>query len=234
MSGRTLGALVRETDERDGDGTAPALRGDRDYGRETFRTRARKTGNFLSHHGVHAGATVAVADEPAPQPLLALFGAALLGAAVRFGPPRESDQAAVFASGSPTLADLSEGVKPVGYGDPPERPGVAHFGRDVWSENPGFPPGSVAPEEAALADGTTHGALRAAADRASDDLALAPGVAVAPRSPLSEPGTLAAGVVAPLAAGATVVLRDGATGDVAVARGGAPEPQTAAPSVYAP
>ncbi|GAA0659443.1 acyl-CoA synthetase family protein [Salarchaeum japonicum] len=202
----------------------------REYNRRELRQTAFKTGNFLRHRGVHEDATVAVADDRAPEAVFAFLGATLLGARVRFGATAELDARAYVApTGLLDDVSLPAGGQYVGYGERPDDPSRAHFERDVWSENPAFPPVSFSGDAVALAtdDRYTHAVLLDAARRLdydSDDT-------VAVRAPLTHPGTVVAGVVAPLLAGATLLLPDGdATGTVAVATSDAPESRTIAPA----
>lgn len=214
---------------------------DREYDYRRLRTDGKKSGNLLAGLGVREGRTLAIAaDPPVPEAVLALLGAGLLGTVVRFAPPSDPDVRAVLA---PTERvgdyDLPAGGQRVGYGDPPGDPTVTHFERVMWSENPTFPPSSVDPGDPLLTTGEkthSHRAVLSAAHRVVADLGLGPDHEVAVRADLGDPGTVAAGVVAPLLAGATVLLPQGddaaGTGDhgtVAVATGAAPEPRTVDP-----
>lgn len=195
-----------------------------------LRGTAFKTGNFLRQRGVHEGTTVAVADDHAPEAVLAFLGATLLGARVRFGATGEVDaRAYVGPTDSLDAVTLSDGGQYVGYGDRPDDPARAYFERDVWSENPAFPPATFDPDTPALVTDSgeyAHADLLAAAndlDYDADDV-------VAIRASLAHPGTVVAGVVAPLLAGATVLFPDGdATGTLAVTDGSAPETRTVSP-----
>jgi hypothetical protein len=116
---------------------------------------------------------------------------------------------------------------------------VAHFERDVWSENPAFPETPIDPETVALVAGgdvaeeerrLSHVNLLTTAREVADDWGLEPGYVVAIRAPLAEPGAVVAGVVAPLLEGATILLPAGngkakseATGDYAVGASDSPE-----------
>lgn len=204
-----------------------------------FSKTAYKTGNYFRHLGVGPGATVAVADDRAPEPLYALFGAALLGATVRFG-PTEGDWR-VLVGPTVDVADRSTapGSKRLAYGERPTDPAVAHFGTGVWSENPTFPDdGDVGREDPLLetADDTwSHGEVLDAAQTVVERADLTDDDAVAVRASLSNPGTIVAGVVAPLLAGATVLLpaqETVGTIAVAVADGDAPESRTVAPETF--
>jgi acyl-coenzyme A synthetase/AMP-(fatty) acid ligase len=66
----------------------------RSYDYRGFCTAAWKVGNLLRHLGVRHGSGVAIGDDPMPEAVLTLYGAACLGAVVRFdarpdpgGPP---------------------------------------------------------------------------------------------------------------------------------------------------
>jgi len=235
-----LGDLV--TRERRSDDIAlVAPRENRRYDYHRFCTTAWKTGNFWRRRGVHADATVAVADDPEPEAVFSFLGAALLGARTGFGLPtaRGDDadalDARVVAAPSEEVGDyeVAPGCQRVGYGGPPDDPAVAHFERDVWSENPAFPETPVESEAVALVAGDdefSHADLLTAARAVADDWDLEPGDEVAVRAPLAAPGTVVAGVVAPLLAGAAICFPDGEeTGDFAVADGDAPEESVVRP-----
>jgi hypothetical protein len=206
----------------------------REYDAHRLLTNAWKTGNFLHLCGVRGGHTVAIVGET-PEALLGFLGTVSLGATARFDPPATTDARAVLA---PTDAieefDLPPGGTRVGYGDPPEDPHTEHFERDVWSENPTLAPATVEPTDPALATDEaafTHIELLAAAERAIERTDIQGGTTVAVRAPLSQPGTIAAGVVAPLLADATITLPSaGTVADIAVADGDAPEPTTVDPT----
>ncbi|WP_128477687.1 acyl-CoA synthetase family protein [Halorussus pelagicus] len=250
--------VSQDDDERQSATALLAPRENRRYDAHRFRTTALKTGNFWRRRGVHEDATVAVADDPEPEAVFSLLGAALLGARTRFGLPETADAAdSVVRSETDALDarvvvaphdeigdyEVPPGSQRVGYGGPPDDPAIAHFERDVWSENPSFPETPIDPEAVALVarderDGSgvdavrefSHADLLAGARTVADDWGLEQGDEVAVRAPLAVPGTVVAGVVAPLLAGATVLLPDAeATGDFAVARGEAPEREVVRP-----
>jgi hypothetical protein len=206
----------------------------RAYDAHRLLTNAWKTGNFLSHCGVRGGHTVAIAGTT-PEALLGFLGAASLGAATRFEPSTTTDARAVVA---PTEVietfDLPPGGAAIAYGDPPENPHIEHFERDVWSENPALAPATIDPADPALATANgqyTHADLLAAAKRAIERTEMQEGETVAVRASLSRPGTVAAGVVAPLLADATITLPDSETvADIVVASGDAPEARVVDPT----
>jgi hypothetical protein len=209
--------------------------GGREYDYRRLWTDARKTGNLLSHLGVREGRLLAVADDRTVEVLLGLLGAGLLGAVVRFDPPRSVDARAVLA---PTAVvgeyDLPEGGQRVGYGGAPADPATVHLEEEMWSENPTFPPSTVAPGDPLLVVDRTagdggdrrtentyaHGDLFASARSVAAERA--PGEEVVLRAPLAHPGTVVA-VFGTWLAGATLSVGE-STGDVAVATGTAPEP----------
>lgn len=226
----TIGGLVaRERRSRE-----PALRArtgvNTRYDYYQLCTTAHKTGNFLSHRGVRAGETVAVVASESGAPILSLFGAALLGACVRFDPPPEVD-ARVLVAPAEVIGgyDLPPGATRVAYDGESANPAVEAFGESVWSENPFCPtPPEIGPETAFLSsdDGEyTHGELLAATERVVERWGLAAGDEVAIRAPLSRPATVVAGVLAPLWVGGTIVF-SGAESETraAVAEDDAPEP----------
>jgi hypothetical protein len=166
--------------------------------------------------------------------VLSLLAAGLLGAVVRFDPPREFDGRAVVApSERVDEYELPAGGQRIGYGAAPDDPATVHFEEEMWSENPTFPPSEATPDDPILATdaGTvTHAELLDAARGATEAADLRAGDAVAVRATLSTPGVVAAGVVAPLLSGATVLLPDAAdpdavTGTVAIVADGATAPE---------
>jgi len=225
----TVADVVASLDDPD----RPVVRADRVHDAREFRSQTYKTGNALRHCGVREEAGVAILDVPAPAALQTFFGAALLGATVEFGPDRVVE-ARVLAGPTVELGeyDLPPGGQRVGWGEPPADPSWTYFERDVWSENPTFPEPSVTAETELLA-GVTHGAAVEAARRVAEEYDAEDRVAV--RAPLAEPGTVVAGVLAPLLAGASIVLPPaGGAGTVAVATDDAPEDRVVAPADAAP
>jgi len=237
-----LGDLVAR-DRRSPD---PAIRDDAAERTVSYRDcvgTANKVGNFLRYRGVDAGDTVAVAPEAARQPVLTLLGAALLGAPVRFAVPTADApfdaRVVVVPASSATDGtdrggdpdggfDLSPGATLVAYGDPPGSPGVDHWERNVWSENPAFPPTPVDPDGPVLLAGDdagagsraralTHREVLGRAERVAEENGLDGETAVVVRDGLADPGVVVAGVFAPLLAGGTVVFPGPETvGDLAV------------------
>lgn len=234
MDADVVGDLVAR--ERRSD--RPALRAlpsGREQSYRDFCTTAYKAGNFLRYLGVGPGDRVAVAADPRPEPVVTFLGAALLGAVTRFGDPATADGGGAEAergdapgrlravvAGVEREADLDPppGRRLAVYGGEPAGAATAHWERDVWSENPAFPPTDVAPGDPILAAGDgsdrSHADALAAAAAVADALELSAGDAVALRAPLSDLRAAVGGVLAPLLAGGTVVLvGDGADGEAA-------------------
>jgi hypothetical protein len=198
---------------------ATALRADaanRSYSYHDFVTTSYKAGNVLRYLGVRGGDRVELEPDALPEPVLAFYGAAQLGAVVSFGPSggEPTPRATLVPASKEAAFDPEPGSKLAVYGGPPERPTTTHWEKELGSENPAVHPASVAPEDPLLAADRTysHAEILAAAARAVADAGLRPGEEVVVRAPLSDPGVVAAGLVAPLLAGATVVFP--AEGDV--------------------
>jgi len=203
------------------------------YGK--FCTQSWKAGNLLRHYGVRDGATVAIdtGEALSPPPLVSLFGAASLGGTVRFDPDA-ADGARVLVVPGEHAREYDPGprVQVLAYGEEPGDPEVGGFEREVWSENPTQPPDDVEPGADAIAAGGerfSHERLLGAATQVVADAGLDAETVVAPRAPLANPGTVVAGVLAPLAAGGTVLVDAAETGDVGVGTD-VPEPRSVDPT----
>ncbi|MCO8254213.1 long-chain fatty acid--CoA ligase [Haladaptatus sp. AB618] len=212
-----LGDLVVRS--RRSDDPALGVSGSGGYDYHRFCTTAWKTGNFFRHLGVREGVTVGIRATPAAQPILGFFGAVLLGASVRFDPPNDIDARVLLA---PTERvgeyELPPGGQYVAYGDAPADPTVSHFETDVWSENPVFPETPLSSETPALTGEreVSHAELLDAGTAVADEWGFGPSDSVAVRTPLSDPRTIAAGLVAPLLVGGECVLDTERTADFAV------------------
>ncbi|UWG47396.1 Acyl-CoA synthetase (AMP-forming)/AMP-acid ligase II [Halanaeroarchaeum sp. HSR-CO] len=201
----------------------PALRnGRRTYEYHRFRATAYKTGNYLRYNGVGQQATVSLLDDLAPEAIFGVLGTALLGGRIRFDPETDVEDTVLFGPTDELDGyDVAGGCKRIGYGAKPTDPSWAFFEREIWSENPFFPPTDV-DGDATLVDGWTQTvALRAARNAAAD---LSPDDVVAIRGSLTDPSTLIGGVLAPLVVGATILLpEDGQEGTVVVGAEKGPE-----------
>lgn len=212
-----LGDLVAR--ERRSDDPALAVPDSGGYDYHRLCTTAWKTGNFLRHLGVREGVTVGIATSASAQLVLGFLGATLLGSVVRFDPPSEID-ARVLLAPTEDVGDyeLPPGGQYVGYGASPTDPNVSHFETDVWSENPTFPETLISPDTVALTGKTdvSHAELLAAGKRVTERWELEPGDSVVVRASLSDPRAVAAGIVAPLAVDAEIVLDTAKTGTFSV------------------
>lgn len=196
--------------------------GRRSYEYHRFRATAFKTGNYLRYNGVGPHATVSILNDPAPESVFGFLGTGLLGGTVRFGPGQVVEDAILY--GPTTELDAYEtagGCKRIGYGEPPEDPSWAYFEREIWSENPFFPPTEVDGNDRLLGEWSQADALGAARAASAD---LSPDDVVAIRGSMTDPSTVIAGLLAPLVVGATVLLPTGdQEGTVAVGDTDAPE-----------
>lgn len=196
--------------------SGPALRAHpsgRRYSYRDFVTTSYKAGNVLRYLGVRPGDEVRVASERVPETVLTFFGAAQLGAVTRFGGPGEGGPPRVVVAPATREddIDLPPGHHLVVYGDPPENPGVTHWETEVWSENPAIHPVAVEgadPVVAAADRRYTHREVLAAATEAASAVDIGSGTEVTVRGTLADPGVVAAGLVAPILAGGTMVFVD--------------------------
>ncbi|WP_299333835.1 AMP-binding protein [Haloplanus sp.] len=214
---------------RDKRSDRPALRivdRDRTHTYRDFCTTAWKAGHALRHLGVHEGSRVAVTPDPAPQVVWTLFGAASLGALLTFDVTADARVVVVPADRE---AEADDGRSVVAYGGAPTAATTTHWEKVVWSENPAMPPTTPSSSDPVLdadARSYTHGDLYNGAEAIVDDAFLDAETSVALRAPLADPRAVVAGVIAPLLAGGTVVVPDGAeepVADVAVGDGPVPE-----------
>ncbi|MEF8779729.1 MAG: acetyl-CoA synthetase [Haloferacaceae archaeon] len=210
-------AVVGDLFPRDRRGPGPALRDSRrgrTYSYRDLITTAYKACNVLRYLGVAGGSLVEIEPDPAPQPIFTFFGAALLGASASFSPrvapgPDAAPAAVIVPVGREGAFDLPPGTQLATYGGEPADPRTTHWEAEAWSENPTIPPYDVDTGDVLLsgADGVvTHGAALTAATTAVETMKLASGDRVGVRDPLGGPRLLAAGLLAPIAVGATVVL----------------------------
>jgi hypothetical protein len=201
----------------------------REYDYRRFCTTAWKVSSLFRHFGVRNGSTVALADDTRPEPILAFLGTALLGGIARFAPPVEDEidaRVLVTPVDRSHEYDLPPGSKMIVYGGPSDDPHTAYFEQDVWSENPTEPPDFVESEQPVLCEETTytHTDLLDAAQSVVDGWDLTASDVVAVRTSLREPETIAAGIIAPLLVGGTILLPDSEgeneiVGDYAVVTG---------------
>ena len=193
------------------------------YTYDDFVPNVWKAGNLLGHYGVHPGATVTVAPGPkeagpedeigridAADPVLSVLGGTLVNATVRLTPVEPIDSRVLLApAGWSDRFETGPSCSILAYGGPPEDPAVRHFEEEMWSENPIEPPEQVASEDPALVDESgeySHGTLVSGAERIAEEYDLGAESTVVFDAPLSEPGAVVAGILAPVFAGAQVEL----------------------------
>lgn len=238
-----LGDLVAR-ERRSGRPAVHVVESDRSISYRDFCTTAYKAGNVLRYLGVREGSTVAVAGAAGSHPLWAFYGAAQLGAVTRFVSPDEwssadASRVLVLPVDHEDVADPLPGTKLATYGGAPTRATTLHWEKELWSENPAVHPTAVAPSDPLLtteAETYTHEAMLDAAAATVERFDLDAEGRVAVRGPLSDPHVIAAGLVAPILAGGTVVVPDdGDSADIAVVGAdedadGAPEPRSCRPA----
>ncbi|MGM0604873.1 MAG: acetyl-CoA synthetase [Halobacteriota archaeon] len=180
-----------------------------------FITTAYKSGNVLRYLGVGPGAVVAIDPRLTPEALLAFFGAAQLGAIATFDPTASDARVVLVPVDRESELDPGPQTRLAVYGGVPKSPQTTHWEASVWSENPAFPSTTISPDAAVLRRRDrelTHRQVGAAAESIVETYALGSGDAVVFESALTDPRTVAAGVLAPLSIGATAVC--GRTADV--------------------
>ena len=192
-------------------------------------TNVWKAANLFCHYGVHVEGELDVAVGPkaetggremagyidSSEPFLAVLGGGFVGGVVDME-PREPVETSVLVSPAHWEMEVTPQCTSLAYGGPPEEPDVEHFERNVWSENPIEPPESVRPDDEVLQTDTgslTHSDLLSAAETVVSEYDLDETTTLALTAPLSGPETVVAGVVAPLAVGATIVVPELALGD---------------------
>ncbi|ELZ84971.1 hypothetical protein C453_10335 [Haloferax elongans ATCC BAA-1513] len=184
----------------------------RTYTYHDLITTSYKAGNVLRYLGVRKGGHVAIEPTLLPEPILTFLGAAQLGAITAFDPQFEARATVVDVERESEFDELPPGQKLAVFGGPPTDSTTTHWEKEVWSENPAVHPEIVDSADAALvAHGReyTHGDLLTAAKRVIADYDLGEDDTVAVRASLSNPGTVAAGILAPLLAGGTIRVPDG-------------------------
>lgn len=219
----TVQELVATGRERDG--VALRIAGRRTpYSYADFCTNCWKAANLLDQYGGHPGGRIDVIvgpkpDEPEPfeqlvrgqftsaDPLQAILGGTLLGATVAVNPGTIDARVLVTPAGWQTSFDLPAGCSVLAYGGPPTAPQVAHFESERWSQNPIEPPEQIEADMLAVRFGDdtwTHGQLLEGVASVQDTVQLDASNTVGLVAPIRDPASLVAGILAPLAVGATV------------------------------
>ena len=213
----------------DGDSAIQLIAGERTYDGTRFVQTVYKTGNYLRHCGVHEGTVVEIVPVAAPETLFGILGTALLEGQISFGIGTAADPS-VRLGPTEELAgsDVPPGCTAIGFGTAPEDPSWAYFEREIWSENPFFPPVEIDSTHPFLEwdeESRTFQELLEQAQSVAKTLDGSDRVAI--RAPLDTPGVLTCGMIAPLLSGAAILLPDAEQiGTVAVADGAAPESKT--------
>ena len=187
---------------------------DRSMSYHDFITTAYKSGNVLRYLGLRSDARLAVEPLARPEPLLACFGAAQLGASTTFDP--EASARVRLVSVDNEAAFLDHDGRLAVFGGSPAATATTHWEQEVWSENPAFPPTEVDPDSTVLVDGDdqySHRRLLELAQQVVDELDLKKESRLAIRTPLSRPETIG-GLAAALDVGATAVFISDPTIDV--------------------
>lgn len=186
------------------------------YEYDELVTDAWKAGNLLRHYGVRPGARAAVVPNRTPAAVIAVLGGLAAGATVELiGPDTAVSARALVAP--PGEYETAPGCSRLAYGDSSDRPEVASFEGERWSENPIAPPGDQSPGDEALrskGDAHTHRVLLGTARAIAADRELEPGDRVGVSAPLETVGGFLGGVLVPLAAGATIRFNE--PGDLTV------------------
>lgn len=201
-------------------GRAVALQTDgRVYSQADLSSTVSQVTNFFSYLGVTGGGTVEIDPSTAPENVISFLATARLGALADFEPTGGGDVVVVPADREDEF-EGGDGTKLVVYGGEPHSPHSFPWETTVWSETPvpytvrGTPDDPVLATEAAP---LRHRDLLDAAENVVEEYDIDEDTTVALRAPLVEPGSVIAGVVAPLSVGATVALDTTSTlGDVGV------------------
>ncbi|WP_049985697.1 AMP-binding protein [Halobellus rufus] len=202
--------------DRDRRTSGTALRADgpgRSYSYREFVTTSYKAGNVLRYLGVRPGDEVLVVPRGLPEPVLAFFGAAQLGAVTRFADDVDGSPPRVVVAPAAREGDfdLPPGHRLAVYGDRPESATTTHWESEVWSENPAVHPVDVEGSDPLLATGdetVTHAGALAAASDVADDGDLRPGIESVVDGPLTDADVAVSGLLAPILAGGTIVFPD--------------------------
>lgn len=216
-------------DRRTGSAALHATGRDRTYSYFDLCNTTAKAGNVLRHVGVRPEDTVAVDPRPAPETVFTVLGAALIGARVTTDisvGERGDARALVVHADREGDVTAPPGTSLVVFGAKPDGSDATHWETEVWSENPAAPPAPTDPSDPLfVGDGdgngdgadsgngsdtseiVTHQTALAAADDLIEVFELDGAAAVAVETDFSDPRTLVAGVLAPLAAGGQVTLR---------------------------
>ncbi|MDZ7689543.1 MAG: hypothetical protein U5J64_12700 [Halobacteriales archaeon] len=132
------------------DGVALAVE-TKEYKEETFYTTCHKTANLLNHLGVREGGEFVVSTAPEPENVFGFLGACLVGAATRFADGGSVEADALVCGGAHLDAyDVPASCSVLAHGDASQQTNATNFEREIWGENPVFPPDLVAESDAVV------------------------------------------------------------------------------------
>ena len=206
--------IVADLVARDRRTSGTALRAEGSGRSSTYRefiTTSYKAGNVLRYLGVRAGEEVLIVPATRPETALAFFGAAQLGAVVRFADEIDGEPPRVVVAPAEREAevDLPPGYRLIVYGDRPEAATTTHWETEVWSENPAVHPVEVDPSDPLLVDGArvpTHADALSVAVEFAENAGLGPGVEHVVRGSLADVDTVVSGLLAPILASGVIVF----------------------------
>lgn len=195
---QTVGELLERAP---GDGIA--LRTDsKEYSEEIFYATCHRTANLLNHLGVREGGCVVVSPRPVPENVFGFLGACLVGAETSFEREGTVDaDVLVCEGGRIERYAVPASCRVLAHGDAPTD--ATGFDREIWGENPVFPPDLVGGEEATVLDGRSSADVVAEAREVVEERDLWNGDEVTVGGLDGD----AVEVVAAVAARATVALR---------------------------
>jgi hypothetical protein len=174
----------------------------KEYSEEVLYTTCHKTANLLNHLGAREGGDVVVSPAAVPENVFGFLGACLVGAETRFVEDGEIDADVLVCDGTRVNAyDVPASCRVIAHGDAEGR--VTDFDREIWGENPVFPPDLVAGADAVVLDGKTSSEVVERARGIVDDRGLWNGDEITVGS-LNGDGAVK--VVAAVVARASVVL----------------------------
>ncbi|MGZ0745782.1 acetyl-CoA synthetase [Haloparvum sp. AD34] len=191
-------------------GRTPAIRSPgRVYTHRDLYTSVQKVATFFTYYGGEGGTQIDVEPEAQPEVVLSILGAARLGAIANLTPTGDGEIVVVPAAKEDEY-DLDPDQSGIVYDGFPSGPRFVGWELDVWDGSARTGPRlEAAPEDGVLRteDRTySHGELLDAADRVVEEYGIEEGTEVAVRAPMGNPGTIAAGIVAPLKVGGTVLF----------------------------
>lgn len=196
----TVGELLQRAP---GDGVALETE-TKGYSEEVFYTTCHKTANLLNHLGARKGSAVAVSPRPVPENVFGFLGACLVGAETRFVHDGAVDADILVSDGGRVGSyEVPASCRVLAHGDAPQ--GATNFDREIWGENPVFPPDLVGGADTTVLNGHTSAEVVEEARGIVEERGLWNGDEVTVESLDKD----AVKVVAAVAARATVLLQDG-------------------------